>query len=271
MKFYKGYKNNQDYRVSDGDQKRKWGTREWFEFMFEDDESDSDRWGHQWRASQKFRYDCSLELLKKFLSRESAIQILDIGCGIGDFAEKVKHNFPSVTIVGADVSTNAILRASKRAPEFAYMVASLPYIPIREQTFRLIICLEVLYYLGQENRKESLERILHCLEPDSYLLLSVVLDGGKSYFAENDLKELVSKNFRLVEERYTYSRIYDSVEKKLLRLQSICQAVIWITRMQNERYDEWMLKKKNAFGNNKVYFPSVIRLSLPAGNNWLDP
>ena len=143
------------------------------------------------------------------------------------------------------------------------MVASLPHLPVKKQSFNIIICLEVLYYLDQRGLEESLERIRSSLEPDGYFLLSGVLDGGRNYFAEEELKELVLKSFNIVDETYGHSRIYGSVEKKLLHMMSKCQASVRISRLENGCYDKWLYEKKVHSGKLKSTVLQLFSFQVP--------
>ena len=70
-------------------------TKEWFEKQFADYDK-GDGWGIRWRASQAVRYDHCLEFIKKYIS-DSEGEILEIGCGFGDFTF---NGDGTITVVG---------------------------------------------------------------------------------------------------------------------------------------------------------------------------
>ena len=60
-----------------------YGSRAWFDQMFSSAALGYDQWGHQWRASQRFRHRLTLEMIRDRLLHSPAETILDIGCGLG--------------------------------------------------------------------------------------------------------------------------------------------------------------------------------------------
>lgn len=191
----------------------KWGTREWFENMFEDVGEEGDRWGHRWRGSQKFRYDFYIEILESILTKKK-IKILDIGCALGDFTKKVWQLNPENEIFGMDISENAIAKVYKEYPDIKFKVGSLPALSFNGSSFDLILCLEVLHYLNPVDRIDSLEKIKKALKPDGHLFFSGVLDGGVRYFAEDNIIELISKYFDIERIEYNYARNYTKIESR---------------------------------------------------------
>ena len=217
----------------------KWGTKEWFENMFKDVGREGDRWGHRWRGSQKFRYELYTKILKTILPTKEKIKILDIGCALGDFTKRVWQLDPKNELIGVDISENAIARVSKKYPSMKFKVASLPDLPFYENSFDLVLCLEVLYYLNPEERIKSLESIREVLKPKGYLFFSGVLDGGVRYFAEDEIIELISRYFDIERIEYNYSRIYTAVECKFLYLLNICKIVEMVLNMSDTEFLKW--------------------------------
>jgi ubiquinone/menaquinone biosynthesis C-methylase UbiE len=200
-----------------------WGSKEWFEYQFSDIENEKteDRWGHQWRGSQKFRYDLYIRMLKTLLPAKKSIKVLDIGCGLGDLTKMVWSLDPKNDITGIDISENAINRISKMNEkeglrDLKFRVGSLPSLKFKDHSFNLVLCLEVLYYLNEEDRKISLEEINRIIKPGGYLLLSGGLDGSGRYFVEDVIVRLISKDFNIEMVEYNYAKIYTSVEKRFL-------------------------------------------------------
>lgn len=200
-----------------------WGSKEWFEYQFSDIENEKieDRWGHQWRGSQKFRYDLYIQVLKNILPTKNPIKVLDIGCGLGDLTKKVWALDPKNDIAGIDISENAINRISGAVKKEGYQnlkfrVGSLPSLNFKDQSLDLILCLEVLYYLNDEDRKRSITEIKRTLKPGGYLLLSGGLDDGVRYFSEENIVKLISKDFSIKMIEYNYAKIYTMFEKRFL-------------------------------------------------------
>ena len=245
----------------------KWGTKEWFESKFNNLDNFGDKWGHRWRGSQKFRYDLYIKILKSILPTEEKIKILDIGCALGDFTKRVWQLDPKNEIYGIDISENAIARVSKEYPNMKFKVESLPELSFRDNSFDLILCLEVLYYLNAEDRIKSLENIRRVLKPGGYLLFSGVLDGGIRYFAEEEIIKLISKYFDIERIEYNYAKIYTAIESKFLFLLNLCDIIELTLNMPDEVFLKWCDKRndKQAVEKLKKIRKNINR--IPFGRN----
>jgi len=246
--------------------KYKWGAKEWFEYMF-DYYEDCDRWGHRWRGSQKFRYDLYIKILEKNLPKNEKIKILDIGCALGDFTRRVWQLNPKNEIFGIDISKNAITRVSKMYPDMEFAVAALPNLPFKENSFDLILCLEVLYYLSPDDRIRSLENIKKTLKSDGYLLFSGVLNGGVRYFAEDEIIELISKYFEIKYIEYNYARIYTAIESKFLSMLNIFDIIKMVLNMEDKDFLKWCEERKNNRKIGIVKKARRITITIPFGRN----
>ena len=240
----------------------KWGTKEWFESMFKNIGEEGDRWGHHWRGSQKFRYDRYIKILKTILPTKKKIKILDVGCALGDFTKRVWLLDQKNEIFGIDISENAIARVSKEYPNMKFRVASLPTLPFNENSFDLILCVEVLYYLNPEDRIKSLENIKRVLKPGGYFLFSGVLDGGIRYFAEDEIIDLISKYFDVERIEYNYARIYTAIESKFLFLLNSCDLIERVLSMPDKDFLKWCeaRKDKRKAGKVKKWWKIINRI-----------
>ena len=244
-----------------------WGTKEWFESKFNNLDNFGDKWGHRWRGSQKFRYDLYIKILESILPTEEKIKILDIGCALGDFTKRVWQLDPKNEIYGIDISENAIAKVSKEYPNMKFKVESLPKLSFRDNSFDLILCLEVLYYLNAEDRIKSLENIRRVLKPGGYLLFSGVLDGGIRYFAEEEIIKLISKYFDIERIEYNYAKIYTAIESKFLFLLNICNTVELLLNMSDTEFLKWYgaTEDKRKAGKVKKWWKIINR--IPFGRN----
>lgn len=193
-----------------------YGSREWFDSMFEGASKGHDRWGHQWRASQRFRYGIYDEIIGSIVSPSSDAHILDIGCGMGNYTASVSKRFSMAHVIGMDISKIAIGFASKNYDNLSFFVGSLPFLPVKGGCFSHILCLETLYYLNTEDRANSLARIHDALGEGGLLVLSGGLDDGTRYFEENHLLEML-KDYEIETLRYNYALIYARMEKYAMR------------------------------------------------------
>lgn len=183
-----------------------YGTKEWFESMFEGIDKRGDKWGHRWRGSQKVRHKQSLKMIKPLLNGES--KILDIGCGLGEFTEKLWQENPDNQVIGIDIVEDAIRNAKKEKPNIVFKLGALPELEFADETLDLVIALEVVYYLSKEDRLKAFEDIYRILKRNGHLLFSTVLDNGERYFSEKEARERISEYFQIVDAQYAYRKPY---------------------------------------------------------------
>ncbi len=237
----------------------KWTTKEWFESMFDSLELDTlgDKWGHRWRGSQKFRHRLSFKLIKEIVKKGENLAILDIGCGLGEFTAKVYQLNPKNSIYGIDISQKAIDYVSKKHQWLQAKVGALPEIPFPNDSFDLVIALEVLYYLNSEDREKAVQEIKRILKDGGYLLLSGVLDGGKRYFSEKEIIQLLSKYFSLEAIQFNYAKPYTYIESRLLSLYSKLVTIQRLATLVDEEFRNFLNEKQMT--NAQAYILRKVR------------
>ena len=226
----------------------RWGTKDWFESQFDSSELDSlgDKWGHRWRGSQKLRHRLSLKLIKGIVEKGKNLAILDIGCALGDFTAKVYQLNPRNRVYGVDISQRAVDYVSKKHQWLQAKVGALPNIPFTNDSFDLVIALEVLYYLNDEDRERAVKDIRRVLRDGGYLLLSGVLDGGRRYFSEKEIIQLLSKYFSLEIVQFNYAKTYTYLEIPLLSLYSKLVALQRLAALSDEEFQNFLNEKSTA-------------------------
>jgi len=79
------------------------------------------------------------ELVKTISKKESGLNILDVGTGIGYYVKEVKNNVPLNTYYGLDISKKGVLEASKLDKEMNWIVGSGSKLPFMDESIDLII------------------------------------------------------------------------------------------------------------------------------------
>lgn len=193
-----------------------WGTKEWFEDKFIDAHTRGDGWYIHLRASQSFRMQLCQDLIQGHVKARDGMHILDIGCGLGLFTERLSSANPNNLIYGCDISENAISFNQKRFPGFEFKVNSLPSLRYESEKFDIIYALEVIYYLNEKDQRASLEEIGRCLKRGGYFLISGGINRDERYFEERKIRELISEYFDIIDITYNNARIYGYLEKLFL-------------------------------------------------------
>ncbi len=195
----------------------RFGTPGWFEAQFrEADRPEGDAWGHRWRGSQRYRHDLSLSMIRPLLSRGEELSILDIGCAAADFTALLQG--PGRRVTATDIAPRAAEIARRQCPAIESAAAALPALPFRPESFDLVVALEVLYYLSREGRREGVRELHRVLRPGGRLLFSGQLDGNVKYHSREELDEILSPYFRIEATREVHTRLYYSLEGRMLTL-----------------------------------------------------
>ncbi len=184
-----------------------YGSEAWLEDRFR--AVADDPWGHSWKAYESKRYTFVLEAIRKRLQGESlellADSCLDIGCSTGHFSNKLSDLFQRV--VAVDVSHTAVERAKLNYPEIDFHCRTLPHLGFGSGTFKLVTCLEVLYYLDRDVLDSALEEISRVLSSDGLVVFSAVSDKSP-YFTTQELLARISKVFDVDSCQVSGSQLY---------------------------------------------------------------
>jgi SAM-dependent methyltransferase len=106
-------------------------------------------------------------------------RVLEIGCGTGNLALRVKRRHPSAEVVGLDPDGPALERAARKTRRAGLDVRwdrgfadALPY---ADATFQLVLSSMMLHHLEADDRPAALREVVRVLAPGGTLL---VLDLG---------------------------------------------------------------------------------------------
>ena len=110
-------------------------------------------------------YNAITEMIRKI----GANSLLDAGCGEGLSIQKLNRNAQIPLVFGIDLSFLAIQLAKKINTQSAFIQSSVLNLPFKNESFNVVICLEVLEHL--EKPEQSLREILRV--SDRFILLSV--------------------------------------------------------------------------------------------------
>jgi len=145
-------------------------------------------------------YPEKVEAILKIMGDKKNISVLELGCGVGIFAKKLKEKYPDLDYYGIDISEYAIKELEKQG--FEGKVKNLPPIDM-DRKFDYIIGLELLEHLDDEPRLKLIKEVSkmgdqaiftvpdNCMPPEQVVEHRVV-------YNKDSLKKFLSKAFKNV-------------------------------------------------------------------------
>jgi 2-polyprenyl-3-methyl-5-hydroxy-6-metoxy-1,4-benzoquinol methylase len=180
-----------------------------------------------WHTGARIRAFHILRLASKHI--KAGCDVLDAGCGLGRHAFSIARKYPSISIVGVDLSGENIsicngIRKKNHFEGITFHKGDLRSVDLG-QRFDVIICSDVLEYIEEDNRvldnfqrllKENGRLILHTprLNPRRYLRLferyfrcdpREKAAHAREGYTESQLRKKISKSgLTLASLRYTF-------------------------------------------------------------------
>ena len=93
----------------------------------------------------RFGLERRLSLIRRYVPLEGR-RILDIGCGIGTFVQRLREF--SADVYGVDVDQERVRRGAKALPQLAIAVSE--SLPFGDETFDVVLLHEVLEHVGDD-------------------------------------------------------------------------------------------------------------------------
>jgi ubiquinone/menaquinone biosynthesis C-methylase UbiE len=122
--------------------------------------------------------------------------VLDLGCGTGTLAVRVKQRHPHARVVGLDIDPRALRRAAAKARGAPLRVdltqASATALPYPPASFERIVSSLVLHHLGREQKELALAEAWRVLKPGGRLC---VADFGRPHTPYTRAVGLVLRHF----------------------------------------------------------------------------
>ena len=102
---------------------------------------------------------------------DKELTILDAGCGTGGLLHQLEKIPISTTLIGMDRCARALEFATSKTTD-SLSCASVNHMPFNNEVFDIILCIDVLYHSGVDE-KSALNESFRCLRPDGHLLIHV--------------------------------------------------------------------------------------------------
>jgi SAM-dependent methyltransferase len=105
----------------------------------------------------------------------AARDVLDLGCGNGEYLREFARAGASTMLVGADLTFEMIATARARVSAARAVRADASVLPFRRERFDLIFCSHVLQFVGDLDL--TLDEIARCLRPGGTLIVTLPGDS----------------------------------------------------------------------------------------------
>jgi 2-polyprenyl-3-methyl-5-hydroxy-6-metoxy-1,4-benzoquinol methylase len=155
----------------------------------------SNPWENEYKENQQsLVYEPLWKKLQFFLKSVHGKSILDYGCGDGNYSILIENM--GFKVIGIDISSNAIQIAKKSINSeniFFYTAHSIPE-SIHQNSFDVVVMLNVLHCLSNGDRPKLLEKTRRVLKDKGYLFASVLTTEDESY-PRSEWREIESGTF----------------------------------------------------------------------------
>ncbi|MFN3533142.1 MAG: class I SAM-dependent methyltransferase [Candidatus Brocadia sp.] len=126
-----------------------------------------------------FYIDATLRETLKRLEINPTDRILDIGCGTGSLLQAIIEGYPSVKVVGIDLSREMLkIARNKQIKDSALIAGKAQCLPFRSESFDVVVSCNAFHYLRKP--EECLIEIARVLKPQGRI---VITDWCDDYIA----------------------------------------------------------------------------------------
>ncbi len=131
-----------------------------------------------------------LEDVLQGLSRDS--KVLDIGCGTGEQVRKCRQSGFDVT--GLEPAPTMRVIAQAHNPGTSILDGVITRLPFPDQTFDLILAIEVLRYLHRADVAQAYREMVRVLKPGGYLFFTMVNRyAANGFYIYNEVRKALSR------------------------------------------------------------------------------
>ncbi|MBN1872199.1 MAG: methyltransferase domain-containing protein [Candidatus Omnitrophica bacterium] len=154
-------------------------------------------------------------------SEKRPLKILDVGCGTGEFAMKLKGGRQDIQMFGIDISPEMIGIARKKSKSqsgFDFRVGDVENLPYENNTFDYITCAHSFHHYP--NKSKAVRQMFRVLKDDGHIM---IIDGYKDKLLgrfifdfiikrhEGNVHHLHSKQFHRILNKVGFKNIRQTV------------------------------------------------------------
>jgi len=120
------------------------------------------------RATYRPVHDAVLQTL----AARPAVRVLDVGCGTGQLAARIKRERPATDVVGCDFSAGMLSRAAGRCHQVRWIRGDAGRLPFHDGTFDVVTSTEAFHWFPDQ--EAVLREVYRVLTPGGRFLLAMV-------------------------------------------------------------------------------------------------
>lgn len=142
-------------------------------------------------------------------------KLLDIGCGSGAYTRKLADM--DYNVLGLDYSEHTIKRAVEKSnnKNISYIIGSLPYLPFKDKSFDIVICIGVFQILDEYSA--AIIDITKLLKENDGVLILITLNSLSLRMLYKKLFDFFPQNKNIEKEIISMKRYNPFNLKKMLR------------------------------------------------------
>jgi len=133
-----------------------------------------DLWSRVYDAPwvQRLTYRPEQEAVLQRLRQGSPRRVLDLGCGTGQLASRIREALPRCDVVGCDFSRGMLSRAAARGPSLRWVQGDALRLPLRDASFDAAVSTEAFHWFPDP--AAALGELHRVLVPGGWLLIALV-------------------------------------------------------------------------------------------------
>lgn len=184
-----------------GEEPAEWGKAEFFDQLTASGQgSVYSYFNYEVSGFQKMRHTLVCRFIREHLKvpnddAEAECRMLDAGCADGSLTHWLDGEYANSAVVGSDFSANVLAIARQKYPDLQFEEQGFPGATF-DGGFDVIVCVEMIYYLPEDQRHEVIAEFAEMLKPGGTLILGSNLLGGK-FCTEEQLKDYVAGHFEI--------------------------------------------------------------------------
>jgi ubiquinone/menaquinone biosynthesis C-methylase UbiE len=121
---------------------------------------------------QRLTYRPEHNAVLRGLREGTTARVLDIGCGTGLLAARIRQAFPDAKVIGCDFSLGMLAQASRNSRAHALVQGSALALPYKDGAFDAVVSTEAFHWFPDQDA--ALREFYRVLAPRGRLLVSLV-------------------------------------------------------------------------------------------------